>query len=81
MVGFWVNFHFSGKKKKSFIMPSQNRFAEKIKRTNKYPTEVLVQIPRSICRTFDFYMAQNLIGECKEAFMIALKKYEEKEHG
>lgn len=57
----------------------QDRITENI--THQYPPDILAQIPRSVCSTFDYYKAQKFIGEGKEAFLIALKKYEEKEHG
>lgn len=44
------------------------------------PPDILVQISRSTCSTFDYYKAEKLIEEGTHAFEIALEKYRIKEH-
>ena len=41
-----------------------------------YPPEILVQISRSTCSTFDYYKAEKLIAEGKTALESALKNFE-----
>ncbi len=41
----------------------------------QYPADIYVQISRSICGTFDYYKAEKLIDEGKNAFELALEKY------
>ncbi len=41
----------------------------------QHPPDLLVQISRSVCSTFDYYKATQLIEEGKQAFEIAMEKY------
>jgi NTE family protein len=41
-----------------------------------YPPDILVQISRSTCSTFDYYKAEKLIAEGKTALESALKNFE-----
>ena len=75
----------SSKKKPGFfdlMMKSidmmQDRIAENI--LQQYPPDILVQISRSTCSTFDYYKAGKLIEEGKTAFDTALAKFEEKQY-
>lgn len=56
----------------------QDRITENILR--QYPPDILVQISRSTCSTFDYYRAAKLIEEGKNAFKLALEKYEITNH-
>jgi len=42
----------------------------------QYPPDILIQISRSTCSTFDYYRAAQLIEEGKRAFDIAIKKFQ-----
>ena len=44
-----------------------------------YPPDILVQISRDTCSTFDYYKAGKLIDEGKRAFELALEKFESHE--
>lgn len=51
----------------------QDKITEQILET--YPPDILVQVSRDTCSTFDYYKADKLIEEGKEAFELALEKY------
>lgn len=52
----------------------QNRIAQHI--IEQHPPDLLVQISRSTCSTFDYFKAEKLIGEGKKAFELALKNFD-----
>lgn len=54
----------------------QDRITENI--LQNHPPDILVQIPRSTCGTFDYYKAEKLIEEGKNGVKKALKKYTQK---
>lgn len=51
----------------------QDKITENILEQN--PPDILVQISRNTCSTFDYYKADKLIEEGKAAFEVALEKY------
>lgn len=52
----------------------QDRITQNI--LEKHPPDVLVQISRSTCSTFDYYKAEKLIAEGKSALDLAIKNFE-----
>ena len=56
----------------------QDRITENI--IQQYPPDILVQISRSTCSTFDYYKAEKLIEEGKIAFAKALEKFNENQY-
>ena len=55
----------------------QDKITEQILAHN--PPDILVQISRETCSTFDYYKAGKLIDEGKKAFEMALEKYAARE--
>jgi NTE family protein len=49
----------------------QDRLTEN--KISQHPPDILVQISRSVCGTFDYYKAEKIIEEGKKAFEAALK--------
>jgi NTE family protein len=49
----------------------QDRLTENM--ISQHPPDILVQVSRSVCGTFDYYKAERLIEEGKKAFEAALK--------
>ena len=52
----------------------QDRIAQHI--LEQHPPDILVQVSRNACSTFDYYKAQKLIDEGRSAFESALKIFE-----
>lgn len=75
----------SSKKKLGFfdlMMKSIDMMQDRITHNmiQQHPPDILVQISRSTCSTFDYYKAEKLIEEGKIAFEKALITYKEKQH-
>lgn len=51
----------------------QDRITENM--IQQHPPDILVQVSRSVCSTFDYYKADQLIEEGNRAFEIALENY------
>lgn len=56
----------------------QDRITENI--LQQYPPDILVQISRSTCSTFDYYKAEKLIDEGKLAVDRALEKFDKQQY-
>jgi len=56
----------------------QDRIAENM--IQQHPPDILVQISRSTCSTFDYYKAEKLVEEGKNAFEKALISFKSKQH-
>ncbi len=70
----------SSRKKLGFfdlMMKSIDMMQDKITENilEQYPPDILVQISRNTCSTFDYYKAQKLIREGEAALEVALEKY------
>jgi NTE family protein len=70
----------SGKKKLGFfdlMMKSVDMMQDKITEQilEHHPPDILIQISRETCSTFDYYKAKKLIEEGKVATKLALEKY------
>ena len=71
----------SSKKKLGFfdlMMKSIDMMQDRITQNmiQQHPPDILVQISRSTCSTFDYYRAAQLIDEGKRAFDIAINKFQ-----